>query len=209
MLLDAEIARIKSELGFNLLNIGAEPYIGITRYFEQVAIPNLNTASIATSSTTVTASDPTSGPSPVSLTLSSATGFAMFARVVVDVDDVSEMTTVRSVSVNTISVSLSLAHSGTYPVCVESGETLVRYYLARCRSMADKIDEAAETAGLKSADKGDVVFFGGPDERSRLVSLRSELTEYRSQLCSLLFGVGNISQLRMSGGGSGRIALGG
>lgn len=198
-LLDSEIARIKAELGFNLLSVGAEPYVGVTRYFEQVAIPNLNTAAVTTSATAVTAA---SSPTVTTLTLTSATGVDMFARVVVDVDDAAEMATVRSVSGNTISVALAKAHSGTYPVCVESGETLVRYYLAKCRDTLEKIDRSSSTAGIKSADKQDVVFFGGEGERSRIETLGDLLTYWRSQLCKLLFGVGSIAEL-MAGGGAG------
>lgn len=198
-LLDSEVARIKAELGFNLLSVGAEPYVGITRYFEQVAIPNLNTAAVTTSATTVMAAGT---PTAVDLTLAAATGFAMFARITVDVDGAIEMATVRSVSGSTISVALSLPHSGTYPVCVESGETLVRYYLAKCRDTLEKIDRAGSTAGLKSADKQDVVFFGGEGEKNRIQTLGDLLGYWRSQLCLLLFGVGNIAEL-VAGGGSG------
>lgn len=212
-LLDSELARIKAELGFNVLNVGAEPYVGVTRYFEQVVVPNLNSAAIATSSTAVTAVTPvapgSTSPTPVDLTLSSATGFAMFARVVVDVDELAEMATVRSVTGSTINVALVGAHSGTYPVCVESGETLVRYYLGKCRATAELIKDFGDRAGIKSADKADVVFFGADGEKNGLQTLGDFLTYWRSQLCMLLFGVGNISQLRIagSGGGGSRVAL--
>jgi hypothetical protein len=205
-LLAAEIARIKFELGFNVLTIGAEPYIGVSRYFEQVALPNLDSAAVATSSTAVTATALGTTPTVVSLTLDSAVGFERFARVVVDVDDLSEMASVRAVSGNTISVGLTLAHSGLYPVCVESGETLVRYYLARCRSAADQIVAFGAYAGLKAVDKRDIEFFGGGGERTGIQTLGDLLGYWRSQLCTLFFGTGNIQQFAC-GGGSQRVAL--
>lgn len=40
-LLDSELARIKWHLGFNLLDVGATPYIGVAAIFEQVIQPTL------------------------------------------------------------------------------------------------------------------------------------------------------------------------
>lgn len=40
-LLPSELATIRAELGFNVLTIGAEPYIGVTSVFDQVIAPNI------------------------------------------------------------------------------------------------------------------------------------------------------------------------
>src|SRR4051812_9427284 len=109
MLTTGEITRIKSELGFNVLSLGAEPYVGVTQYFEQIAIPNLQAGAVTTSSTAVTAVADGSTATPVTLTVASATGIAMFDRVIVDVDDAIEMATVRAVSGLSVTVILRLA----------------------------------------------------------------------------------------------------
>ncbi len=54
-LLDSEIARIKAELGYNLLTTGAVPYIGVTQVFEQVIQQNVLAGAKTTSATVVTA----------------------------------------------------------------------------------------------------------------------------------------------------------
>lgn len=206
-LLDSELARIKAELGFNLLGIGAEPYIGVTRFFEQIAIPNLSAGAVTTSSTTVTAVAEGASVVPVTLTVDSIDGILMFARVVIDVDDLTEVATVRAVSGSTITVALRLAHSGTYPIQVEGGESMVRFYLAKCRLVADQIGEYGESAGIKSIDKQDVVFFGAYGEKSTGNTLGWLLKFWRSELCKLLFGCGDISQFGCGGGGGQRLSL--
>lgn len=150
MLLDSEIARIKAELGFNLLTIGAIPYIGITAMFEQVIQNNVGTGASTTSSTAVSAA---ATPTPVSLTLTSATGFQAGQRVVVDVDDLQEIATVRSISGASISVALKLSHAAGYPVTVESGETLVRESLKMIRDTKAKLEQQFGTGALKQVDE--------------------------------------------------------
>ena len=117
-LLDSEIARIKAELGYNLLTTGALPYIGITQVFEQVIQDNVLAGASTTSTTAVSAQ---STPTPVGITLASATGFAAGVRVVLDVDDRQETATVQSMSGSVITVQLTGVHSGTYPVTVDGG----------------------------------------------------------------------------------------
>lgn len=204
MLTTGEITRIKSELGFNVLSLGAEPYVGVTQYFEQIAIPNLQAGAVTTSSTVVTASGT---PAPVTLTVVSATGIAMFDRIIVDVDNSIEMATVRAVSGTSVTALLSLAHTGTYPVMVEGGESLVRYYLAKCRTTAEQIASFGDSAGIKSADKQDVVFFGAQGEMNAGQTLGGLLKFWRSELCKLLFGVGDLGQFGNGGGGGSRLAL--
>src|SRR5215471_2659866 len=118
-LLDAELNRIRYELGYPGLSVLAEPYIGIAAVFTRIVQPYLLSGASSTSSTAVTAA---TAPTLVTLTLASATGFDAGARVVIDVDARQEMVTVESVSGSTISVLLKLAHTGTYPVTVEGSE---------------------------------------------------------------------------------------
>lgn len=187
-LLDSEIARCKYELGYNLLTISAEPYIGVARVFELVIQPNLLAGATTTSATAVTAVAAGALASPVTLTLGSVTGFSVGDRVVVDVDDRQETATVQSIAGSTITLLLSKTHSGTYPVTVERGETVVREILARLRGIADKLGTTAtQQIGIKQVDE--IEFFGG------MQGVRYELTRlqtyWRNELASAL-GVMNL-----------------
>ncbi len=200
----SELQRLKFELGFNQLNVGAEPYISVTRYFEQIVLPNLNAGALTSSTTAVTAQPVTAGPAPVTLTLASATGFSLLDRAIVDVDDAQEEATVQSVVGSTIVVRLVKAHGtdGAYPVSVEGGESMVRYYLARCRKITQRIDAFGARAGVKKADE--VEFFGDRVQSSGFRTLGEMQAYFRSELCKLVFGVGDIGSF---GGAGARIGV--
>jgi len=195
-LLDSEIARCKYELGYNVLAIGAEPYIGVARVFELVIQPNVLEGAKTTSATAVTAVAAGALASPVTLTLASATGFAAGDRVVVDVDSRQEAATVQSVAGSTITVLLSKAHTGTYPVTVERGESIVREILGRLRDIADKLGSTVvQQVGIKKVDE--IEFFGG-----NMYSIRREMQRmqdyWRNELASAL----GVRNLRTSNAGS-------
>jgi hypothetical protein len=204
----SDLQRVKFELGFNQLNVGAEPYLSITRAFEQVIVPNLNAGELNTSTTLVPA---TAAPTPVVLQLQNViSSITLLDHVLIDVDDATEYATVVDIntvsSPNTITVRLTKAHGsgGTgYPVNQEGGVQMVRFYLQRCRKIADRIDRFGARAGVKKADE--MEFFGGAGGRggkepSGFKTLSDIQQYWRSELCMLLFGVGNLSQL---GGGVG------
>ena len=155
-ILDSELERIKGELGYNVLTIGALPYVGFSQMFTNVVQAYMSTGASTTSSTAVTAA---TSPTPATLTLASGTGFASGVRVVIDVDDRQEIVTAQNVSGASLTVLLTLAHSGTYPVTVEGGETLIREQLARLRAINAQITAAASTAGIKRVDV--IEFYGG------------------------------------------------
>jgi hypothetical protein len=198
VLSQADVQRIKQELGFNQLTLGAEPYIGVTRFFEQVAIPSLNAGALTTSSTAVTAA---SAPTPVALTVASAVGLAMFDQVYIDVDAAMERATIQAVSGSTITVLLSKAHTGTYPVSQEGGTALVRWYLSRLRMISDKIVSSVSRAGVKKVDE--IELFGGTSKGAREMNTFQSLEQiqayFRGELCKLLFGVGDIGQFGNAG----------
>lgn len=175
----AEVARIKAELGYNLLTT-ANPYIGTTLLFTQIIQPYLESGTSTTSTTSVTAA---STPTPIDITLADATGFSAGDRVVVDVDGRQEIVTIRSVSGSTINVSLSLAHSGTYPVSVEGAETIVREILTRIRETKSKMAEVNGTGALKSVD--DVSWYDA-GSKSQFGVLGENLSYWREQLASAL-----------------------
>lgn len=136
----SELSRIRYEMGFNLLDAGADVYVGgITAFFELVLKPYLTSGAITTSSTIV----PEPGPLPtaVVLTLTSITNFNVGDSVVVDVDALAESATVQSLTGSTITVLLLKPHTGSYPVqnlttaVTTSSSTVVPSLIAPPRSV--------------------------------------------------------------------------
>lgn len=191
-LTDSEVARIKAELGYNLLGIGAVPYVGVTQLFEQVIQPYL-TGGVATTSATTVAAATTA--TPATLTLASATGFTAGARVVVDVDDREEIVTVQSVSGATLTALFKLPHTGTYPVILEGGESIVRGILRQIRTVQAQIGKATSTAGIQQVDV--IHFFGSTNATTQASQLQGLLNFWRDQLASEL-GVANMWRVRQS-----------
>ncbi len=182
-LLDSEIARIKWHLGYNLLSVGATPYIGVAAVFEQVIQVYLEGTASTTSTTSVSAA---TTPAPVTLTLLSATGFNPSDKVVIDVDSRQERVTVQSVAGSTISVILTKAHSGTYPVSVEGPDTIVRDILQRCDDAWSAYSTALSSAGLKQLGQGEIEWFEEKGSSGRLGALRATLSRWRTELGSVL-----------------------
>lgn len=192
----SEIRRIKYELGYNVLDVGAEPYIGISALFERVIQPYLTAGAVTTSSTAVVA---VSSPVPVTLTLASGSGFSLFDRVVIDVDGRQEFATVQTIAGTSLTVQLSKAHSGTYPVTVEGGESVVRELLRECIRLGGSgglISNSASKAGLKKVDE--VEFFGDTISTSVTSQQRRELAHWRDELASAL-GVPNLRATNSGG----------
>lgn len=190
-----DVDRVKRELGYNVLGIGALPYIDHVVIFDVVQ-QNVGSDTTTTSSTTVTASS--SGPVPVALTLASATGFAPLARVVVDVDARQEVATVQSVSGATITLQLALAHSGTYPVTVEGAESLVRELLRQLAALSGyggTLTNAASQAGVKKVDEIEFFGAGAGGGGSRIETLEARQMRLRDEL-SAVTGIPNMWRMR-------------
>lgn len=201
-LTDAELQRIRFELGVPNFDLAAEPYIGVAAFFSQVMQPFLLSGA-ATTSTTVL--DTLVAPVPVTLTLASAAGFAVGNVVVVDVDLRQERATVSAVSGNTITLQLARAHGPSpYPVTVEGAESIVRDILAQLRDVADSIKSVRSRVGLRKVD--DVEFYGGGrtlasqgiDPLTALFELRER---WRDELSSAV-GFARVNGRNASGGGS-------
>ncbi len=190
-LLPSEITRIKYELGYNVLDVGADPYIGVAAIFEAVIQPYVLSGATTTSSTSVAG---TGAPALVTLTLADATGFDEGAAVIVDVDSLQERATIRHLSGSTIQVLLSNSHSGTYPVTVEGGESLIRAILQRLQALdglgvgngeGGVMGGALATSGIKKIDE--IEFFGGEDVKLTQMSQLMRVREYwRDELASIL-----------------------
>ncbi len=179
-LLTSEIARIKAELGYNVLSNGAAPWVLNVSIFEQVIQPYLTGGTATTSSTGVSAQGE---PTQTTLTLASATGFSAGDRVVVDVDSRQEIATVQSVSGSTITLLLSLQHSGTYPVIVEGPETIVREILRYIRETKEKLSQQYGSGSLKKVDE---IEFYDTKGTSAFGVLGENLAYYREQLAAVL-----------------------
>jgi hypothetical protein len=179
-LLDSEVARLRYELGFALLTVNAEPYIGFVSIFTQIIQPYLSAGASTTATGTIAVS---TTPTPVTLTLASGTGFSTLCRVVIDVDDRQEVVTAQLVSGTSLTVLLTKAHSGTYPVTVEGGESIIREILGRIRDVKNELGQTFGTGALKKVDE---VEFYGTRDRTLFGNLGQQLMFWRDELASAL-----------------------
>lgn len=171
--------RIRYELGYPILTVGAEPYIGWVSLFTQVIQPYVSAGASTTSSTAVTAA---TTPTPVTLTLTSGTGFNAGDRVVIDVDARQEIVTAQAVSGASLTVLLSLAHSGSYPVTVEGGETIVRELLRRIRETKDELGQTFGEGSIRKVDEIEFFQSGG----TLFGNLGTQLMFWREELAAAL-----------------------
>jgi hypothetical protein len=192
-LLTSELRRLRYELGYNVLDAGAEPYIGVHAVFEQVIQTYMQAGATTTSATAVTAA---TTPTPVTLTLADGTGFTAFDRAMVDVDGRLEVATIQLVSGNDITLMLELAHSGTYPVAVEGGEAIVRQILRRLDLIAAELGDGGvlASAGLRRVDE---IEFANDLRSSRREETEALREYWRDELASAL-GVRNLRSVRGS-----------
>jgi hypothetical protein len=198
----SEVQRLKFELGFSNVGLGGDPWIGYSSLFDNVIQPFLQGGAATTSSTAVTASE---SPAPVTLTLASATGFSAFDRVVVDVDSREETATLQSVAGSNITLLLSKAHGGTYPVVVEGGETQVRHHLRQLQLIGDAMGGAGVATKVVGIKKADEIEFFGPGEmasQSALTQLTNLRHYWRGELAKVC-GIYEMWASRQGSGGSG------
>ncbi len=183
-LLQSELRHIRSVLGYNVLEVGAGPYVGVTALFDQVVLPYMQAGATTASSTSGAAPDTAGTSAPVTLRLTAATRVSQFDRAVVDVDSRQEIATISQVSGSTITLLLSLAHSGTYPVTVEGGESIVRDVLRKLANVGVNLEDGADSAGIKRVDE--IHFFGGAKGSSLIRELQALREYYRKELADVL-----------------------
>jgi len=202
-LLNSEISRVKTELGYNELSLSALPYAidGITQIFSQIVQPYLNAGELNYSATAVAAQ---STPTLVTLTLNKApTAMMVGDRIVVDQDSAQEFAHATAVTSNTVTLALQNAHNGTFPLTVEGGESTARYCLRQCISIADRIGRAASRAGVQKADE--VTFFASTATQNGVIDDLIKLQRHwRNELASAL-GVANLREQRQGGGAGGLV----
>jgi hypothetical protein len=194
---NAEIQRIRFELGYHVLTSSAEPYISYISVFDQIIQPYTSAGAETTSNTTVAAA---TTPTPVALTLASATGFSAGDRVAIDADDRLETSTVQFVSGSAITVMLTKAHTGgasTYRVTVEGGESIVREILKKIRDVKTRMATTFGAGALKRVDE--IEFYNTTNNITLFGALGSELNYWREELASAL-GIVSMWSLRRAGG---------
>lgn len=198
-LLASEISRIKAELGYSVHTAGAIPYRTVWNTFDLVLQDYVQAGATTFSSTDVTS---TGAVQQVILTLVSSTGFSDGAAVVVDVDSRQERATIQCVSGSAITVLLSNTHTGTYPVTVEGGESIVRDKLRELVGIGTQLTTAQSSANLARVDE---VWFHKPGATtSTIKQLRSEQMRLRDELAAIL----NVpNYFRVKGGGGSALAL--
>lgn len=190
-LLASEMQRLRFECGYNVLGVGAEPYISYIALFDQVVKVYLNAGATTTSTTAVFAA---TTPTPSTITLASATGFAAKDIIVVDVDSRQEKATIQAVSGSTITALLTLAHDGMYPVTQEGGESIVRDLLRTIGDVKTKLFKASSSTGLKRVE--DVEWYPGLRQGSAVIdTLQDMLMFWRDELCAAV-GVPNMWRMR-------------
>ena len=179
-LTNGELDRIRAELGYNVLNVGAEPYIGIAAIFSQVIQPYMREGIDTVTTTAVTASP---GGAAVSLTLGSAVGISVHDHIAVDVDGAFEYATVRSVAGSVVSVILSGAHAGSYPVTLDGGLQIVRECLSNIYLTRQKMRSQRGTGALKKVDE---IEFHDVRGKSAIRVWKEQLDFWRSELANAL-----------------------
>lgn len=185
----AELMRIRAELFDNVLDLGAVPMIDIHAIYTSVIQPNLSSSSTAATSSTTTVS--AAGPSV--LTLADVTGISAGTRLVIDVDGSREVCTVRAVTGSTVSVICQQTHSGTYPVEIESGLTIVRGVLADLEAVDQRQRVSVSSAGVKKVDE--IEFFSQSEGGSVLVQAEAFRNVLRGRLAAALGVTGLLRQL--------------
>jgi len=191
---DADIVRIRAELGDNIVAALANPYIGVRTVYGVIQ-EYVQTEVVPTSSATTVS---TAGPTV--LTLASVSGLAVGSRVVIDADDAREVCSVRAVAGLTISVVCRKTHSGTYPVEVENPLTIVRGLLADLETISLRERSLFDSAGVKKVDE--IEFFSAAEGGTALASINDARSRARirlAQSCGVVW-IANGEAARAAGG---------
>lgn len=189
--------RIKTELGMNALNVGADFYIGINQVIETVVNQNID-AEILTSATLSTDIAQATAPTPQSLTLADASNFSAGDRVFVDVDSRTENATIQSKTGSAIVVQLARAHSGTIPIAKEGPISLAKEALRQILEVKKRIGELYGTGTLKKVDE---VEWYQSTFGSQLGALGEQLMYWRDELANV-FGIVNFWRRKTASGGT-------
>ena len=168
-------------LGYGALSTVALPYTpdGFWTVFGTVVSNAIGTGTETTGSTATTAGAVTT------ITVTDASAFGVYEEAVIDVGDNAEIVQVQASVTGgpeTITARFEKVHTAAgYPVATQSGKARLRLLLHDAnqawRSLTDS--SAGMTAGIKSVDKEDVVFFDG------MSVSRGRLNHYKSIVAAL------------------------
>lgn len=164
----AEIEQVRFHLGWGNLSQYTELYSGDGYWFQfsEIVSPYLSTGTETSATTAITAGS-TAVVTPLTIT-----GITAMCQLVVDAAEQAEVVTVKVVTATTFTAHFVKAHASSgYPIATMSGLARLRLLLhdAECAHRALTDIGIADTAGLKSVDKQDVVFQdGGSVRRERL-----------------------------------------
>jgi len=225
-LLPSEVTRLRYETGYNVLTIGAEPYISYHALFDQVIVPYLSSGAVTTSSTYVAAVTDEENPPLVGLTLASVANVTAGDTIWIDLGKRQERTTIQAIVGSVAHVLLLKTHGVStsdvpYPVTVEGGEAIIRQLLNNIQAARDAMSLAGESkqsaailasgGGLKKVDE--IEFYSANPNfavqagagGSLFANLNDQIKYWRKELCNAL-NIQNLWDLR-KGSGGGSVAL--
>jgi hypothetical protein len=150
----SEQESLRHHLQYGNISISAEPY-SADGYQNLIALLCQN---ISTASETTLASSATTGVCVV--TPASMSDIVAYAKLVVNVGDDAEIVTVQSLTASTFNARFQRAHAAGTVLAVWSGTARLRHLLHRADQAwaALQSPEVGSTAGLRSVDKGDIVW---------------------------------------------------
>jgi len=178
----AEIEATRFHLGWGNVGLGALPYTddGYWSIFDQIVSPYLGTGTETSSTTAVTAN------STAAVTPALMTGILVYGQLVVGVADQAEIVVVSAVSATTFTAYFSKAHAATgYPITTMCGLARLRMLLWQADTawQAIQAQSVASTSGLKSVDKGDIVW--KDDVGGANAALQGRKSHYRTIVQSI------------------------
>ena len=175
VLTPAEVEAIRFHLDYGNISVGGYPYTpdGYFELFTNVVAEYLTTGA-ETTATTVVVADTITAITPASMT-----GIAANTRLVIDVDTDQEIVVVKAVTSTTFTARFAKAHTGTYPVAVDSGVQRLRRLLALAETAYAALtsEDTGSAAGVKKVDE--LEFFGGAKNTGSSV-LDGKLAHYRA-----------------------------
>lgn len=172
---DGEVDRIKAELGYNILALGAEPYFQHRKVFDVIQANVSGSTTPATVATTAIA-----GAGVATITLASVSGLSAGTRVQLDTEAQRETVTVIAVSGSAITVRAAKPHGSAYLVEIESAQTIVRGLLADLASLEQVYSlDAFNSLGLKQVDE--VIWQDGKSRFALVESARDALRDRLSR----------------------------
>jgi len=177
----AEIESLRFHLGYGNVGLGALPYTqdGYWSVFDSIVSPYLGTGTETSATTAITAGSTTV------VTPAAMTGIAVYGQLVIDVDDLTEVVTVKAATISTFTATFAKAHADTgYPIATMSGKARLRMLLREADAAWREVSgvSIAASSGLKSVDKADVVW---QDSGSSNPALSGRLFHYRTVVSSI------------------------